>query len=514
MPVGVRIRPRAFAAASSFPAGALSPYAARLFRILMPADLPTRALGRVGRVCLGWCALVVLGIAPAARAQAPADAPTLHAAPTATLEGWVDRLEIMHRDRRHGYGGLFYDRGVLRRFTRTMDHEYALDLRTFGFSLSEDAEWYGSQHGFRSYSGSIDRSHFATSSHFRSHLPLGARHGLTVSGVQQEDLAAERFYVEVGYRYDAGRHRFGFRQTLGSYKPDLDFELFYSVSGRAAGQLSIEMTLLDAANNFIVDVLGVGVGYTERDTVRTYRRSPRVLAMEWRSPTWHGLRAELHGGVQPWAQADVRSSRTQAHHFTWSDRLQYLGLLLEAQLPYVTLGATYRETGSGMRRGVTPGSTSASDFATAQTSRALHLYGLARLGRLTAEVWAGRERFHDRQSGTNFDQATLPVAMDYRERYSMLGAEVGYRAPGRGLRTSLRYMAEKREYNDDVEIINRYLRPQRSAPQSRLVAQVGYAFSRQTYLVAGTSFDLDGDTFTGRGYSVYDGGFGRLVILR
>lgn len=53
------------------------------------------------------------------------------------------------RDRWHAYDGLFFDRGVLRRLTPAMDHEYDMDLLMYGFTADEDAAWYASDHAVR-----------------------------------------------------------------------------------------------------------------------------------------------------------------------------------------------------------------------------------------------------------------------------------------------------------------------------------------------------------------------------
>lgn len=460
-------------------------------------------------VALG--ALLALGVLPAAQAQVPTDT-TAHTPPRrATLVGWADRLHIAIRDRRHAHGGLFYDRGLLRRFTPSMDHEYDIDLRTYRFTFADDADWYDSATAFRTYMGSINRSRFATASHFRSHIALDERQTVLLTGLQQEDLRAERFFVEVGYRYRLGPHHFGFDQTLASYKPDLDFGLFYTFAAAPVGTLRLALTLLDVANNFIFDILGADP--TLEDTVRSYRRPPRLLTAQWISPTWRNLRGEVHAGVQPPARAEVHSQARPAQRFTWEDRLHYVGALLEARFGPVTLGAMYRETYTRIRRGAPPGSVFTSDFASAQASRTLTLYGLASRWRLHAEAWLHHERYRDHQFGTDFDEAALPAALDYREGRTTFHARLTYAPAKRGLRLAFDYIADGRTYNDDLAILNQYLRFRQHTPNGRFALQVGYAFSRRTYVAIGGAFDAGGDPFhKDRSLTRYDGGFARVVI--
>ena len=462
----------------------------------------------VRRFAIVLCIMLALWVHPDAHAQTPIDTTRYEHSSRATLTGWVDRLHIALRDRQHAHGGMFYDRGLLRRLTSSMDHEYALDLRTYGFTLADDADWYDAPQAFRTYMGSIHRSRFATASHFRSCVALGERHTVTLTGLQQEDLEAERFFVEVGYRYQRGHHQLGFRQTIASYKPDLDLGLFYAFEGASVGQIRMEMTLMDVANNFIFNTLGVDAAL--EDTVRSYRRSPRLLTMQWKSPTWHGLRGEIHAGVQPNAHAEIHTQTMPDQRFTWQDRVHFIGVLLEAQLGGITVGAMYRETGTGIMRSAPPGAA----FTSTQASRTTTLYGLARLWKFDAEVWIDHERYRDHQFGTDFDQAVLPVAMDYREVRTTVHTRLVYVPPDRGLRFAFDYLLDSRTYNDDVRLMNQYLRFPHHTPNGRLALQVGYAFSRRAYIVLGAAYDAGGDPFYGdRGLTRYDGGFARVVVI-
>ncbi|BBM70779.1 hypothetical protein [Rhodothermus marinus] len=149
-------------------------------------------------------------------------------------------------DRTHGYGGRYYEGGLFRTFTRTMDHEYELDLLTYRFSLFEDLLWTRASGGYRVYTGSIDYGEFVTESQIKHAVRLGRRSTFHVLGVQEENLRARRFFVEVGYRYRlAPDHQIGVRHTLGMEKDDLDLSLHYTWRSLAEGGVHLELGLLD-----------------------------------------------------------------------------------------------------------------------------------------------------------------------------------------------------------------------------------------------------------------------------
>src|SRR5690625_7636260 len=139
-----------------------------------------------------------------------------------------------------------------------MDHEYRIDLRTMRFTVENDAAWFASRHAVRSYAGSIDKSHFATRTDFRHRVDVSDRLQVSFFGRQQEDHEAQRFYVEAGVAYALGSaHRVGLSQTAGSYKPDLETELFYRHESPLTGSLHIVLILLDAVYYLILDVFVV-----------------------------------------------------------------------------------------------------------------------------------------------------------------------------------------------------------------------------------------------------------------
>ena len=431
----------------------------------------------------------------------------------ATLVGWRSRLHIAFRDRRHAYGGLFFDRGLLRPFTPGMDHEYDLDLATFAFTLQEDAAWYHAPNGFRTYMGSVSTSRFATRSHLRLTVPVRGRHTVRLDGVQREDAQAQRFFVAFGYDYRlGGAHRLGFTQTIAAYKPDLDFSLSYELGHLERGLARLEVTFLDVANGFIFDRLGVDP--VLEDTVRSYRRKPRLFALHLASPPLGRFRTEIAAGVQPRARALVASQATPTRRFRFDDEASYVGALAEYHLPRVTLGLVYRQTRTSVARRPAAGGALTSDYASTQHEREAMLYALADVWRLRGEAWLARTTYTDRQRGTDFAEASIPVGLGFEERRLAAHLRLRYVPDGPGVLGGLGYLALHRRFPSGLGPMGRYLRFAPFAPNHRLSLQLGYRFTRHAVVVLGANADLDGDPFygDGRGLTRYDGGFAQIAL--
>lgn len=430
----------------------------------------------------------------------------------ATLRGWYEDVFLALRDQRHAYGGLFFDRGVLRPFTPSMDHEYLLDVTTFAYTPADDAVFYAGHHGFRSYLGSIDRSHFATRNHFRNEVAIGRRHAVSLNGVQQEDLQAERFFVGIGYSYQLGdRHRLGAEQTVASYKPDLDFDLFYGYRHPSGTDLRLGLTLLDAANDLIFDVIGVDP--VLEDTIRSYDRAPRLFSVRLQTPGWAGWRAELFSGVQPRARALVTRHSDPEYRFLWESRFAYTGLLVEFARPRFQVGATYRyTTGAAARRAAAP-SRLRSDYESAQATSAVTAYALGRWNGWRGELWLTRRHFRDRQDGTNYEAALLPFGLELREWQTGVHARMRHQPARRGPRFGIAYAALDRTFPSGYETLARYLRFLQSRFNHRVSLITGLQLSPAAFIELGASYDLDGDPFYDGPPRRFDGGYGRVVVL-
>src|SRR5690606_37231377 len=421
------------------------------------------------RLKLGkWLLLVALlgGVVADARAQAIEELPKPMADwRSASLVGWHKNVRVATLDRWHAFGGLFFDRGIFRRFTPGMDHEYDMDVLTDGFTPAEDRQWYTRDHAIRSYLGSIHRSRFATKTEARHRIELGSNGKLQVDALQQEDLTAQRFFVEIGYAHAfSDRHTGGFSQTIAAYKPDLDFTLFYNYRAPQIGRIDLQLVFLDVANNFIFDVLGTDP--VLEDTVRSYDKRPLLFDVYWRSTTTSRLRWEVVAGIQRPVSARVFTQRSSDLEFRWRERLHYGGFLLEYDHPIGTVGLYVTETSSAIARRATMTGTS---YESAQSSRTATLYALAPIWRLQASLWLRAERYRDRQTGDNFDAASIHSEMDYLERRLTLQARLAY-VPEQGFRVGLEYLVDCRLFHRDSHLINEYLQFLPWTPNGRLSA--------------------------------------------
>lgn len=437
----------------------------------------------------------------------------------ATLHGWKEEVRLALLDQRHAYGGLYYDRGAMRRLTPDMDHEYGLDITTAGFTLADDAAWYRSASGFRSYAGSIDKSRFATKSHFRQRVDLANRHTFLLEGIQQEDLRVQRAWVEIGYAYRiAPGHQIGVSQTAGSYKPDLDLTLSYAMGGRERGRLLVELTSLDVFNDLIFETIGADPAL--EDTVRRYQSPPLLVALEVETPrlrgAWRGLRGEMMLGWQPEVEARVASQRSESDPFRWRSAFRYAGMLAEYQYGPVTAGASYRHIYSLAGRAPDSVERSASGYVSEQAQHALTLYLLGAWRAWKTELWAARAFHRDEQSGTNFEQARLPAAFRFDERTWALRARASRIPLDSGFRYGVGFALQDRSYDgfDALAPLLRFENEQMQAPRnSRFTLRAGYQFRPGAHLIFGANLDLDGDSFySDRGLTRYDGAFGRLTL--
>lgn len=440
-------------------------------------------------------------------------------AQSATMQQWEDDVLLMIRDREGSTGGMMFDRGIQRRYTAGMDHEYHLDLRGARFSSYEDATFFTAESGVRTYTASIHKSRFATTTDVRHRLDLGTRHEVSFRGRQQDDLSARRFFVEGGYalRFN-GHHHIGFTQTMASFKPDLDTELYYETRDPVIGRLRAGILLLNAFNNAIFD--GLGVDPVLQDTLRSYTRSPRLIRARWLSPRLGNVFLEAFVGLQPVSAATITTYSDPDFRLDIGERLGYGLFSVTGEFGWLDAGAYV----SALRERTTFSADRASsayrDYAVEQRETRYGLRSRARIGvtgrqHIEIMIDAGLLRFRDQQTGDDFSAASIPEAFHLREDRLELQAQVGWVPNETGLRATLRWISDHRRYSDDIQIVERhYLRFAQWSPNTRLSLLIGYDFLPTFRLEAGASFDVDGDRFytDGRGATRFDGGFGRVQL--
>ncbi len=468
--------------------------------------------------------------------------------PHGTLLEWGAGLRRLILDRTHGYGGRYYEGGLFRTFTRQMDYEYELDLLTYRFTLFDDPMWVQTSGGYRVYTGSIDYGEFVTENQIKHAVQLGRRSTFYVLGVQEENLRARRFFVEVGYRYQlAPGHQIGVRHTLGMEKDDLDLSLHYTWRSLAEGGVHLELGLLDWTGNFVYHL--IANSNRSFDTRQRYLRRPYFWALEATTPSRWPVRAELTAGLQRRSRArvDETVARIPGHAgyvtehlatFYNEEAVRYLGVLLEYTGSFFTLGATYRGSYGAVTRTPSADSTGCweaasglgrchvpypHDFQTREYTSAFGLHGALRWRQLELRTEWVRAIHADRLTGAALPEAYV-VPYDFRERRLTGKTRLSY-FTAKGLWAGLEYNLEDRNVRGPRQggTINLPFRrnfPDQVVPfNRRFTLLLGY--QRPTLaLTLGVSYDQDGDLYSGWGIpsqwrdkpARFDGGFFRLQL--
>ena len=434
-----------------------------------------------------------------------------------TLEGWDRRTRMAVWDQSHAVGGVFYDRGVLRRWTRQMDHEYDLDHFSVKPTLADDAAFYASERGFRTAAGSITNGSFVIESELQTRETLVGPLGIDVRFVQQEDLSAERAFVELGYHVDLGKgHRLGVRHSFASLKTDLDAELVYQYTHR---QLDAELSAgrLDIVNNLINKTLVPD--RVHFDTLRVYQTPPTWFAGRVSVPVGP-VRFEAVGGLAPESRAEVRSQTVEQARFQFDNAFAYGGGLAEAEVfgPNLVVGAMASGSQSDAARRTPPEVIASSDYSARQVQIRGGVFALAKWRSLRAEVWWMRERASDRQWGSSFAGSTIDKPYDIEERWDWARVRIDW-APGTGLGPTIgaEYAHGLRNYpvEGDLEEIQReVLRFFPYSPNRRVTLRAGFRFSPRTEVVFGLNGDLDRDAFYNDGGRPFDGAHVRIRVVR
>jgi hypothetical protein len=466
----------------------------------------------------------------------------------ATLLEWGAEMRRLVLDRTHGYGGRYYEGGLFRTFTRQMDYEYELDLLTYRFTPFDDLKWSQASGGYRVYTGSIDYGEFITESQIKQTVRLSRRSTFQVFGLQEENLRARRFFVEVGYTYAlAPNHHIGVQHTLGMEKEDLDLSLHYTWRSLTQGGVHVELGLLDWTNNFVYHL--IASSNRSFDTRQYYLDWPFFFALNAATPPNWPLRAELTTGTQRRSKArvDVTVARIPGYAgfvtehlatFYNTEAIRYAGILMEYSGPFFTLGATYRgrygrlvripsadSTGCwnatrGLDRCQVPYSYA---FRTREYSSALGLHGALQWGRLELQTEWIRAINGDQLQGS-----ALPAAYrnpyDFRERRLTGKTRLSYFIPA-GLWSALELNLENRKVRGPRQSGTINLPFRRNFPDQvvpfnrRLTLLLGYRHPGIA-LTLGISYDQDGDLYSGWGIpsqwrnkpARFDGGFFRLQL--
>lgn len=469
--------------------------------------------------------------------------------PRGTLLEWGAGLRRFVLDRVHGYGGRYYEGGLFRTFTRQMDYEYELDLLTYRFALFDDPMWTQSTGGYRVYTGSIDYGKFVTESQLKHAVRLGQRGTFHVLGVQEENLRARRFFVEVGYRFKLTPvQQVGLRHTLGMKKDDLDLSLHYTWRTLEEGGLHLELGWLDWTSNFVYHL--IATSNRSFDTRQRYLRRPLFFALEATTPSRWPVRAEGTAGLQRRSRARVdetitripgRAGYATEHLATFynEETIRFLGILFEYPGSFFTVGATYRGHYGTVTR--TPGADSTGcweaasglgrcwvpypyDFQSREYTDAFGLHGALRWHRLELRTEWIRAINADRLKGSALPTSFV-TPYDFRERRLTGKTRLSYLLPT-GFWGALEFNLEDRKVRGPrqggtINLPFRHNFPDQVIPSNRRITLL-LGYRRPTLeLTAGVSYDQDGDLYSGWGIpsqwrdkpARFDGGFFRLQII-
>ncbi len=456
---------------------------------------------------------VALTLLSLAHAQPPASAtPDTVRQRHVTLAGWDRRVRTATWDRTGAYGGAYHDRGVLRRWTPEMDHEYDLDAWAILPSLADDAAFEQAASGLRMSTGSINTTQFVVESELRAGARVAGPLHVDARFLQQEDLSARRGAVELGYRVDLGRgHAVGLRHSIAEDKTDLDFDVFYRYRRDALTDVEVSAGRLDGLNNLVNAVLVPFPSHA--DTLRVYDTTPVWLTARGSLPVGR-VRVEAAGGVEPRARATVRSQTTGDPGFALLDAVAYAGALAEATVwgsdrsDRLVVGAEARAVRSATGRRSAAGSDTPADYDARQTEGRLGVFALSRWRSVRAEGWLAVERRTDRQTGTAFGGSAVDGPYDVRERWTWGRLRVDW-APGaeRGPLVGGELVTAYRGFpvGADQDELSRVLVYYPTSDARRATLRLGYRFSPRAEVVFGGSVDVDRDQ-----PSLYDGAYVRL----
>ena len=389
------------------------------------------------------------------------------------------------------------DLGTLQRFHKDIDAEYALDLISSQFGLSEEYQWHQRPNGARYWAGSINQRVLVAGFDLKASVPLGDRWSVAVRFNQEDGPQIARNLVRIRFRRD-WQGVFGFAEaSLHTDKPESDVTLGVGVRDRA-GTATVSLTMLDAFSDFIYQTLVVWHGFA--DTALDYEQQPFAVRASLERSLGRHLRIE--GNAALLLPSRVRAYRQLAPDtgFRQAERFGLASLLLEWSFsPSVRTGAfaTYVRAVSDrtpLREG-----RALDDFRLVEKTTRLGAFTLAQLTRKwRIETWVAREA---RPEQRTYRGAARDV--DYEDRAWSGQATLGYRAIG-GFRANTAFEMDLRDVvRADGPVPS--IQPL-GEHNIRLRFDLGWQFGTTVALTAGYRVDLDFDR------AWFDGAHGSFVL--
>ena len=170
------------------------------------------------RRALGCAVCLALVGAPAAGQEAEPPLP-LHA----SLRGWADDIWLRILNRTGATEGRLSEFGILQRFHTITDANYAIDLISNRFSLSENYAWYHRDGGLRWAAGSVTTRDLAQWLEFKVAVPFARAWSFNVRYNAESSLEVERNVLRaaIDHRWTSGWFAYG-GGTLVTNKADID----------------------------------------------------------------------------------------------------------------------------------------------------------------------------------------------------------------------------------------------------------------------------------------------------
>lgn len=452
--------------------------------------------------------------------------------PSATLLGWEQRMQNFILDRSHNYGGTHYNRGLFRQHLTQMSAEHEVDLMTYRYTLFDDYRWQIAPHIYRLSVGSLNATNFAIENYIKNNISINDRNTLSIQGYHEENLRANRLLFELDYEHHLpGGHNVGIKHTITREKSDLDATFFYRYGSFKQGMIELDITMLDWAGNKVQELAKDSRNKynTRYDITHQYQTQPILFSAKLLTAQHKNFKAEVIGGIQTYLKKEVEQ-HVDSLHFRDEEWAHYIGGLLEYKTSSFTAGLTYRRTFAKLKRRPTLNSNYELNFNTLQDFNQLGAFLAGRISSFRFEQWVWGEFNTDRLQGPVVPGDLHPrrferVPFVYTEKRLKLRSRVLYDPVNEGLKMGLEFHGDfiapqgERAANGVVNDEFRRVYSIKKNHNSRLTYTLGYRVTPNFYLLAGLSYDLDGDQKSGRGLpkisgsdTWFDGGFGRLTI--
>ena len=415
-----------------------------------------------------------------------AEPPPLHA----TLRTWADDAWFKALDRNGAADGRLSAKGILQRFHRLTDDEYKLDFVSKDYTLLEDYLWHRRSRGLRYATGSVNPRDLAEALDFKVLLPMGRGWSFDAWFTRDRSVHLDRnlLRVAVDRRWASGCFARALG-TLGAVKPDSDLELgggWRSEDERS--EVLVAAVLLDAFNDLIYQELTIHPDYA--DTALDYERQPMALRAEVDVFVTPRLRLEAYGAITREAVVRAYEQRDPAMGFRQSEAYGFAGALVEwAFSNDAAAGLTVSHVAAGLDREPLPGAPVEETFSLREQETRWGGFALLRLHpRWRLESWALREL---RPETRDAPDSSALHDVDYEDRSWMGLVQLVHGGEG-GFAGGLAVDFDLRDtLRGDGEIPIRF--QGLGYHNVRLRADVGWRFEGRGYVLAGASFDLDGD---------------------